>query len=172
MHKLDIWAIFWKYAQVKTAQLKSTEAKDPVYKIHHFCFVSKSNFFKRNNWTFQENEDNNQWFAKKMCCFNDWMVISNLIISLVLTYGAKFYVLSWIYLIPTNFSLVPTLYKLLFHLETLCDLAFAFTSVNFPNVATKSRLKLTTIPKVWLWLKYKWVSFSCTSIFETQVHCI
>ena len=56
--------------------------------------------------------------------------------------------------------------KIQFLLETLCDLAFAFTSVNFPNVATKSRLKLTTIPKVWLWLKYKWVSFPCTSIFE------
>ena len=85
---------------------------------------------------------------EKMSSINGCMVISNLIISLVLTYGAKFYVLRWIYLIPTNFSLVPTLYKLLFHLETLCDLAFAFTSVNFPNVATKSRPKLTTIPKV------------------------
>ena len=33
MHNLDIWAIFWKCAQVKTTPLKSTGVKDLVYYI-------------------------------------------------------------------------------------------------------------------------------------------
>ena len=31
LHKLDIWAIFWKSAWLKNTPLKSAGAKDPVY---------------------------------------------------------------------------------------------------------------------------------------------
>ena len=37
-HKLDIWAIFLKWAPVKTAPKKSAGAKDPVYMV---AFIGK-----------------------------------------------------------------------------------------------------------------------------------
>ena len=39
MHKLHIWAIFWKCEQVKTAPLKSTGTKDLVYYLLKFSQI-------------------------------------------------------------------------------------------------------------------------------------
>ena len=39
--------------------------KNSIHKENNYCFVSKCNFFKKNPWTFEENRDKNQWFARK-----------------------------------------------------------------------------------------------------------
>ena len=60
-----------------------------IYKKNSFFLVSKCNFFKRNHWTLEENEDKNQWFVRKWAVLMGYMVISNLLISLVPEKGLK-----------------------------------------------------------------------------------
>ena len=57
--------------------------KNSIHKKDNFCFVSNCNFFKRSHLTFEENKS---LICEKMYCtyINGWMVISNLVISLML----------------------------------------------------------------------------------------